>query len=315
MSISTSYSRNAVVLDTDAEAGTPVVLGGTIDISPRLQAEIDRTRTTGAIYPGHVAIRSIVPTIGMSSYHLQDWIDEIGLTGKSILSATNDGLELYLQKFGVTGPASGGVHRSLTVKQGILIGRQIRAAHQDDAILQCECLPIYDGTNSPIVVADNASLPTAPADNERFTIGGVTIGGVTIGQIQDITIDFGAQVMRRSGDGDVYDTFVELRGVEPVITIRTTDATLMKSGGVPLAGLAGSHANSIIYLRKRAQTGSHFVADGTAEHIKITAYGLVVVEDAGSQSGDESAVTTIRLACAYDGSNAPITFNTASAIT
>lgn len=313
MSVTNSYSRHAVVLDTDTEAGTPVILGATVELSAALQSQIERTPMTGEIYPRHIAIASIKPGAMLKTHALQDWLDQIGLTGKAIASSSQDGLEIYFQKFAANGgPASGSVHRSLTISSGLIVPRRLTVSHQGDAELTFDVLIIYDGTNDPIVVADNVALPSSPPDNERFTIGPVDIGGVTINHIRSVEIDFGINARTLGADSDIYDTRAEIRTINPTITMRGIDVTLLKSAGIPIGGLAATHANTAIYFRKRTQTG--FVADATQEHIEVTAYGLAVIDDAAGQSGDENAETSFRLECAFDGTNTPIVIDTTAAL-
>lgn len=310
-----SHSRHAVILDTAAEGVSPVTLGATIRLMARLAAEVSRIRTTGEIYPRHIAINSLAPDAEIESYALQDWLDEIALTGKAITAdGDNDGLELYFQKFDEDAGPAGSGHRVLTMKKGLIVPDSISVSHQQDATIKYRALIVWDGTNLPIVVGDSATLPSTPNDNERFTIGPVTFGGVAITQVTQININFGVIARVLGEDSDVYPTRVEIRGIEPTISITTTDATIMKTGGVPLNGLACTHANTAIYLRKRAQSAAHFVADATAEHLKFTAYGIATCETADEQGGDEPASATITLPCAFDGTNTPLTIDTTSAL-
>lgn len=314
MTVAESYSRHAVVLDTDAESGTPVTLAAVVSLSPSLEAEVKAERTTGEQYARHIAVNGIKPRAGIETYALQDWLDEIGLTGKAIASDSQDGLELYLQKFDAeSGPASSG-HRSLTVKQGLIVPTRLTCRHGEDARLQYQIFIVYDGTNDPFVISDSASLPSV-TDNERFTLGAVSLGGNDIAQITELEIDFGIDARTLGTDSDIYDTRAEIRAIEPKISLKTTEVSAFGSSKVPLAGLVCTHANSEIYLRKRAQTASHFVADGTAEHVKITFDGIATINDAGSQSGDDQAETGIDIMTRYDGSNTPLVFDTSSAIT
>ena len=156
------------------------------------------------------------------------------------------------------------------------------------------------------------ALPSDPADNERFTIGGVTIGSVALSHFRSVEIDFGISARTLGADSDIWDTRAEIRSINPTITFRGIDVTQMKAAGIPIEGKAATHANTTIYLRKRAITG--FVADGTSEHIAITGYGLAVMDDIASQSGEDNAEDSLRLECAYDGTNTPLVIDTTAAI-
>ena len=85
---------------------------------------------------------------------------------------------------------------------------------------------------------------------------------------------------------------------------------------MPIASLACTHANTIIYLRKRSTDGTSFVADGTAEHIKITAHGVAAMTQVVSGDAQRFTEHALQISAFEDGSaNNPIIITTASAIT
>jgi hypothetical protein len=57
------------------------------------------------------------------------------------------------------------------------------------------------------------------------------------------------------------------------------------------------------------------VADVTAEHIKLTAAGMATIENIFDDQADEPAQVSCEITTNYDGTNVPITIDTASAIT
>ena len=83
---------------------------------------------------------------------------------------------------------------------------------------------------------------------------------------------------------------------------------------VPLAGLAFAHANTTLYLRKRLSK-STFVANNVAEHVKFTACGMAVIEDAARIGSSDDAEISLSLPLTHDGSNDPLVVDTSSAIT
>jgi hypothetical protein len=135
---------------------------------------------------------------------------------------------------------------------------------------------------------------------------------VALAQLLGLEIDFGLRVRKDSSDSEIWPQFVSIEVAQPRITLRGNRSKWFGAAGVPLAGLNGTHANTSLYLRKRAAGGT-FVANATAEHIKFTAAGLAYVDKPGSFSGNNPGETSITLVTKYDGTNYPITVNTAIA--
>lgn len=312
MSVSRIYSRGALELDV-ASPSVPVVIGGLRNITVRSGSDVRADRTGGDIYPRYIAMYAQNPVATFRCVALQDILDQVGLTG---LAIANNGVEIFAQEFeeGAT-VKSGANHRKFLVNEGIIVPRRLICDHQQDAELEYDILPTYDGTNDPVIESDSNALPTAPSDNERFTIGAFTIESIVCGQITRVEIDFGILARVASADSDRYNTHASIRAIEPVITLTGTDLQWLKSTNIPRTGKAVTHANTKMYLRKRSTNAAGFVANGTAEHIKLTAAGMAAIEGVFEDNDDEPSGITLTLTTNYDGSNAPITINTASAIT
>jgi hypothetical protein len=138
---------------------------------------------------------------------------------------------------------------------------------------------------------------------------------VSVSGKQRFSIDFGVDAVGKSADSDIWDTFCSIRTVQSQITFESVDTELFSDSNIPLTGKAATHANSTIYLRKRTLGGDGFVPDGTAEHIALTADGLIVPDDAFSSDGQSDGKVSFTLPLRYDGTNVPLTVDTASAIT
>ena len=65
-----------------------------------------------------------------------------------------------LAKFNKNGFAESSNHRSYTFRKGIIVPKRLTVSHRDDARLEFDVVPIFDGTNNAIVVSDAASLPS-----------------------------------------------------------------------------------------------------------------------------------------------------------
>lgn len=204
--------------------------------------------------------------------------------------------------------ASGSVHRKCTVNEGILVPRRLTCDHGGQARISYDVVATYDGSNVPLVWAGSAALPSGIADSLFWTIGPATLQAATLDQIKSVSIDFGIGLIVEGSDSDLAPTFVAVSSIRPSITIRTSKQSIDTSyddGGVALT------SDFILYFRKRTEGGS-FVADGTAEHIKLTVNeGRAHMRSVrgGDRNDIEIVVTPI-----YDGTNEVLLFDTASAI-
>jgi len=317
MAVARRHSLYGVELDTDAMAGTAVVLGGIKGQVIEAETEVRNDTSSGEVYPTHLAMVSqkIMATFRTTSIAVA--LDNIGLTGLLIAGASQDGVNLYAYKHAEGGTrASGSNHRKYTVKEGIIVPQRITCEHQADATIEYRLLSTYDGTNDPIVVADSSAVPTNGADLARFTIGGCTIESVAISHIISWEIDFGVVIETEGADSDKWDTHVSIRELKPVLRLRGRDAEWLKSTAIPLGGKAATHANTTLFLRKRSTTASGFVADATSEHVSFTAAGLAhitTIFDAESE-GNPPAEFALEMPLYFDGTNAPLVIDTTAAI-
>jgi len=302
MTVTLLYRPSAIAIDS-------TVIGDIESQDLALEHELGGEALSGELYRRFQALYHQGHTPGFST---RDVAAVLGQCGASGLSLATKSLILYLllQSDGGT-VAAGSVHRSLTFAKGILVPRTLTCEHGKDAsITYGAIVTSSDGSTSPMTLSDVAAAPTITA-SVRHTLGGITIGSVALSHCRRLEIEFGLEVVSEGADSDILDTMATLRAVMTEIRLTGIDTTWLSAAKVPETGLAGTHANTTIYLRKRAAGGS-FVANGTAEHIKFTADGLCVPTQV--VGGDPNEVG-LRMPVEYDGSNAPLIIDTASAIT
>jgi len=311
MSISRKYSLYAVRLNDAADVLISGVTSQGLDTGSQVDAEV-----TGAeVYPRWYALTGQNPGGRFATHHLATALTNIGMTGLSIASLQS-GLELILQKHAEGGMRAGALsHRIYGMTEGLIVPGTISCLHGpgQHASVDYRIVLTWDGSNEPFTVTDSQTLPTAEDDDERFAIGPWFVGGVTIDHLRGVTIDCGVNVVTEGGDGDLYPTFASIPTITPVLRLNGIDPEWLKAANIPLTGKVGTHANTIGYFRKRSATG--FVANATAQHIKFTAAGLAYIENAFDASGVAAAECSLVMPLRYDGTNAPLTINTASAIT
>jgi hypothetical protein len=242
----------------------------------------------------------------------------VPLLGKDISTLTT-GLGIYAQKYAEGGTRAGASsHKKFLMVEGLIVPVTLSCEHGGDATIVQQAHITWDGSNDPIQVSEGVSLPAGIADDEAFGLGPLSIGGVDFEGVRSMEIAFNVEVAVEGADGYIWPTYAHIRTIKPVITWRGVDVQWLKdTGGVPLIGQFQDNDptdDTIQYLRKRAQGGTYEL-NATAEHIKLTMEGLFVVDPALDASGDDPAECTLMCHCIYDGSNAPIKIDTASAIT
>lgn len=295
------------------------VIGGVSKRGIRTGSEVRQQATSGEVYARFQALYAQNPMADFETLQIATALGACALTGVALSSAAP--FVAYAQKNAEGGTrTSGSAHRKWTINEGIVIPRRLTVEHQGDAKLDYEVLATYDGSNEPVVPAESQALPSV-TDAERFTIGAVTLaladdGGsttYTLPEIKRLEIDFGVAAEQVGADSDIWPTSCRIVEIQPSIRLTGIDSEWWKSNVVPLTGRNIQNSGTKIYLRKRAAGGT-FTADATAEHIKFAAAGMAVIEgfDAGGNALDE---VSLYFPLKFDGTNNPITINTASAIT
>jgi len=306
MSVTRKHTFQGVVFNA-------TLIGGLTQQNIALESESRGEATSGELYNRFISMISQRVAPGFTSYAIASLLDQAGLNGVSIADLAA-GFAMYAHKHLEGGSrTAGATHRKYSFTKGIVAPRTLNVDHRGDATITYELVVTYDGSNDPIVITDTSALPGALTDAERFTLGPATIGGISLPQLRSLTVDFGLDVVTEGSDSELWDTFASLRAVNSVVTLRGIDIEWLKSTNIPLAGRAATFANSSLYLRKRALGGS-FVANATAEHIKIIPSGLAVIDPAFDAGGDDAAQSGVRLQTYYDGTNAPLAIDTAAAI-
>jgi hypothetical protein len=268
---------------------------------------------SGSPYVAYKYVRAVKPRATFETVAVASSLAACGIGGLS-LASLGAGLQVWAQK-ATKGSirASGSVHRSYTLRDGILVPVSLSVDHAGDARLGYAATVTYDGTNSPIVISDNQALPTIDANTEIFGMGPLVIGGSTYVGARQYQIDFAIKVAAEGADGDIYDTCAWIQLIDPKITVRGVNQEWLKSTAIPLNGKAVLHASTTIYLRRRGATD--FVANNQAQHISITVAGLATIGTAVDASGTNAAEQTLVIDSQHDGTNAPLIINTAATIT
>lgn len=278
------------------------VIGGCKSLKIDTGTEVEQGTTDGELQPRHTAIKSVEPKAMFDCAHIAVLLAEF-LNGTAVEPISIDGktagCKFYAQKLAHGGSrVTSNTHYEYDVNSGIIVPRTLSVDHRGDCVLSCEAFITHNGSDLPIITSVSGTLPALPgSDNERYTIGAVTIGSVTFAQITQFSIDFGFDVGVASADSSIYPQHAWAKTMKPTITWTTSDLEAFED--VDLDALAAADSNTTIYLRKRANKDS-FVADLTAEHIKINAEGIVVCESMADVSEDSEGSASFKMSCQQD---------------
>lgn len=306
--VSDVYGANEVEFDATR-------LGGITAYDLGFGSNVQNETTSGFQFPEFPTIQGQLPVGSFTSVQIARALGLCGLTGTSIDNDLTTGFKYFLRKHAKGSTRAGATsHNKYTIKGGIVYPTTLTVDHQGDATITYSVMVTYDGVNVPIVLAVDQTLPAAQADDQRFAIGGITIGGSTFDHVKSMTIDFGINAVSEGADSEIWDTYANIREIRPTVTFTGIDPDWFAAAKVPLLGRKGTNANTIWYLRKRAE-GNSFVADGTAEHVKFTGANLSTIDNAIQVSGQDASGITLTMAMYYDGTNAPLVIDNASAIT
>lgn len=270
-------------------------------------------QANGSIYPQFVAIGLQQPKLSFTTSNLYAALAQ-GLLGYNIgAGLTNTTAAFYWRQFQAQGGfLAGNVQMKMLMNSGCIFPRRLTANTGEKATLDMEVLPIFDGTHSPFVITNNVALPSgSPAVNHVHTAGPVIINGVAIHGVQNLSVDFGIKEMLLKSDGDAFNSFIGTPTVAPVIEFDTYDLSILAS----LGAASTITSTTELFLVAIQKGGTRYAYDDlSTPHIGlgITA-GMVYVDKASAKAG-EVGTCKVKIQTVWDGTNAPITFNTATAI-
>lgn len=310
----THYTNHSIGVQDNADSAA-VIIGSLLNVTTPIDHEVQTNQTGGRFYPEQITVASQKPRLTYGSYDLPKVLDAFGLIGRRITGGTGKvGVALYQAKYADNVLASGANHRRLRFDESFAMVRRISVSHRQDAQIESEVMALWDGTNDPVIPEGTITLPSLPASSGRWTLGDVTVGSESIGCNIQVDIDFGLTAEAFGCDSDIWDTHLNLNMIAPRITITSLQPEGFDDGVVPLEGLVGTHANTTFYLRKRLARGAGFVAGATEEHISFTASGVLLVSDAHNATANQRAQMSLQMECDWDGTNAPIVFDTTAAL-
>lgn len=327
MGVDNLHRHGGFEIETDDIADT--TLAGITDAEIVDNFQVLREYQDGSVHPKFLTIPSVSENIRSTTVNIDDALDIVGTQGQCLRGdALKKGLNFYSQKLDkcTAGPAAGSVHKKYNValkgagvSSGLIIPQSISINHQQNAQMTFQVSPEGNNGSNGLAKSDGVALPAGLEDNgNRFTMGKIDIDGVEYDGKKSVQLDFGISQFVESADSEIFPEWISIDQIAYLITVRGVDPDwLHDANAVPRAGKAFTHANFAMYFRKRLDSSVGFVADGTAEHIKATAYGRAWVSTLATGSNRRPSETVLQIYPYFDTGNTlvPLTINTLQQIT
>jgi|LakMenE18May11ns_1017448.scaffolds.fasta_scaffold9816077_2 hypothetical protein len=251
----------------------------------------------GAVDRLHVATGYAEPTFNLVT---RDLMQAFGvLTPSSILRTTNGIAYVQKRADGGTFNASN-VHRSYTMAKLDIVPRTLVASQNDTdgAVLTVDVHALFDGTNEPVALAENVTLPalSAPIFNSRYFMGpvyyGPSLGRTLLDNVERVEIDFGIGYSKKGFNGSAFPTEGSVITREPIIKVTSTDLLAERLKNIISRGCEDDSGSGLrIYFQRGAGCDDR-VAAATADHLRITApFYEWTTESINIQGNDDGTVT------------------------
>lgn len=276
----------------------PGITAHTVSPGGEVRGEV----SAGAQFPTAVFLSAVRPRITMTSKAVAAVMAVTGTAGAEITSATP--LKIYLAELDAFGQQME-TGKIITATDGLLVPRQLRLSHRQDATLTLEAvLRSPDGSAAPLADESGAmpAAPTLPADDQRHTLQSLSVGVGDLGCLADVAVDFGVNVDSFGCSSDLYDKHITAeQGTTPTLTATAFNVDQAAALKFQTATEA-THANASLVLRRYdASQSAGFVTD----ELTLTFDGVTNV-DSITADGPATAQIAIRTTCRYDGTNHPI---------
>jgi hypothetical protein len=274
--------------------------------------QMDRTSVDGNPFPTQSRVMSRDESITFTSLNVDSVIDMIGVGAQCLTMEDNGYFKIWLAQWDQCShrPIVGAFHRYYGVlgglsmaNRGIISLQNLSCNHRADATasVKFDLIADPDGANLNVSLVQgvNQALPVALFDNmRRYTLSPIMrVGNSVLENKTGFEIAPNANVERISVDSNLAAHFARVNDHKPVITIRGIDP----SWPVPAEGLACTHANTNLFLRRRGDTaGVDFEPNNVAKHLKFTAKGRAFKTQLAGGSANAPSETVLVIYPDYD---------------
>lgn len=295
-----------------------VVMPSSVEFSQISSSRIDAGIESMLEYPAghpHPMFRANLrqrPRVEFVTPELDVLLGAIGVGGASVGTNTDCFLKAGTQT-GSTARAST-AHTRLRIASSFAYWSQIRLTHNGKSEATVMVMPVYDGTNNPIVIAGGSvALSGNLGAGTFFGAGPLYINGTEVVGVQSITIDSGMKLIQAGDASNVWDTFIGVEQTAPSVTVQLLREYNWSGLTLPGTALNGS-TGLVCYARKYSNNGTR-VANATTQHISFTGLlGTAIPMDTNGQASSPITDTIKFELISSSDSVVPLTLSTSAAI-
>lgn len=268
--------------------------------------------TAGAVDISHKSTQRTIPVCRVTTHAVAAGLGVVGFAGLAITTVA----DIFFQS--VVSPATHGgttTNRKLTINEGLLVPRSIRAGKDSLAEYEFEIFAVFDGTNNPAVSAIDQSMPSGSQIlTEAFVAGTCVIPGIGAAaadvdvEVQEMNLDFGIQEFTAGINGEAFARHASIMAREVELELTTLDLEACH-----YAGNVGQAVDDILVYLRKVDNKALRVADATAEHIEIAFAESHVSSGSEESSQGSEATGRILVSPIWDGTNAVAVIDTTAA--
>lgn len=200
-------------------------------------------------------------------------------------------------------------HKIFTVSQVYVYFDNLTLPDRGQATVDVTIVPVWDGTNEPIVPSGSAALASTLTAGNEYRLGPASANDSAIGGMQSINLRINHQILEVTQAGEGWATFVGCDRVQPIVTCQTAEAIAISGFGFDGSALDGDDGFEFF--------ARHVDAALTAEtHVYFQATdGRILPEESGIDSTTGLVADSFRVECiSPDDSTSPIIWDTTAAI-
>lgn len=248
----------------------------------------------GLPYNSVADVNEIKPSLSFETFKIDALLALIGVAGKAITTGWSplDAYQTEINPLGLRKTTG----KKISITSGIIIPTSLSASQGGEAKLGANIVMSTADGSAPYALSDNQTVPADARLAYEFSLGPLTIGSTTLEMVQQISVDFGIEVIVEGGDGSVYPKFCYIRRINPKIT-----ATVKTADPIDDYALTGASGAASVTFNKRGPLGvaesGHLTLETPAGHVRVT-----------GASGDHDGEFTSQLEIQpiHDGTNVPL---------
>lgn len=246
---------------------------------------------SGLVDRAHIGIAGAAPVVTWSSRDFVSIFTNMSISTGLLLDSTST--FRYQERTDRGTFETGATQETVTLSDGFMHATSITAdqTSDDGAIVQGECVALWDGSVQPLVwnTGVDYTAVTAPAFVSRYFLGPVYHNGAEIAGVTSISVDPGIRFEARAFSGDPFPRKGAIVAREP--SMRFTVAKVDAASALTTVFGSAISTGLIFYLQKGVASGTR-VAAASSVHVKITAAaGDWQLDEASVNQNEDGSVT------------------------